>query len=101
MARGSANGVEYEGEWWFVVHFVFQHANEPRFYTHALVVFDPSMNLKRYTLPFKFTRPSSIEYCLGLVVEKERILLSHSIMDREAYVRAYAFDAFEWVSKSV
>jgi hypothetical protein len=31
------------------------------------------------------------------VVEKERILLSHSVMDREAYVRAYAFEAFDWV----
>ena len=56
------------------------------------------MNLKRYTLPFKFTRPSSIEYCLGLVVEKERVLLSYSVMDREAYVGAYALDAFPWVS---
>ena len=97
MARGSTNGVEYDGEWWFVVHFVYHQANELRFYTHALAVFDPQMNLKRYTLPFKFTRGSSIEYCVGIVVEKERILLSHSVMDREAYVRAYAFEAFDWV----
>jgi glycosyltransferase involved in cell wall biosynthesis len=97
LARGSTNGVEYNDEWWFVVHYVYHHANELRFYLHSIVVFDKEMNLKRYTLPFKFTRPSSIEYCLGIVVEKERILLSHSIMDREAYVRAYSFAAFDWV----
>jgi glycosyltransferase involved in cell wall biosynthesis len=100
MARGSTNGVQHKDEYWFVVHFVFQHENELRFYTHALVVFDTSMQLKRYTLPFKFTKASSIEYCLGLVVEKDRILISHSVLDREAYVRIYSFDAFEWVYHS-
>jgi tetratricopeptide (TPR) repeat protein len=97
FARGSCNGVEFEGEYWFVVHYVYQHPNELRFYTHSLVVFDINMKLRRYTLPFKFTKDSSIEYCLGLVVEKERLLLSHSVMDRESYVRVYNRAAFDWV----
>ena len=101
MARGSTNGVAFYDEYWFVVHFVFHKENELRFYTHALVVFDTSMKLKRYTLPFKFTRPSSIEYCLGIVVEKERILMSYSVMDRETYVGIYSLDAFEWTTSSV
>jgi glycosyltransferase involved in cell wall biosynthesis len=97
MARGSTNGVEFNREYWFVVHFVYQHPNEIRFYSHALVVFDTDMNLKRYTLPFKFIKDSSIEYCLGLIVEKERVLISHSLMDREAYVSIYNVNAFDWV----
>jgi glycosyltransferase involved in cell wall biosynthesis len=100
LARGSCNGVEYNNEYWFVVHFVFQHPNELRFYTHSLVILDKNMNLKRYTLPFKFTRPSSIEYCLEIVVEKDRILLSHSVMDRETYVRIYCKNGFDWVDHS-
>ena len=98
LARGSTNGVEYNGEWWFVVHFVYAKANCIRSYYHSVVVFDTNMNLKRYTLPFKFVRHNSIEYCLGIVVEKSRILMSHSVLDGETYVRIFSHDAFEWIN---
>ena len=45
MARGSCNGVEFENEYWFVVHFVHKHGDEIRFYYHSIVVFDKQMNL--------------------------------------------------------
>jgi glycosyltransferase involved in cell wall biosynthesis len=95
LARGSSNGVEFYGEYWFVVHLVYIQDNGARVYFHSLAVFEPSMKLKRYTAPFKFTDHPT-EYCLGLVVEPGRLLMSHSVMDREAFVRGYSRDAFEW-----
>lgn len=80
MARGSCNGVEFEKEWWFVVHFVHKHESELRFYYHSIVVFDDAMRLKRYTYPFKFSK-TPIEYCLGMVVEPGRLLLTLSQND--------------------
>ena len=83
MARGSCNGVEFENEFWFVVHFVHKHGDEIRFYYHSIVVFDTHMKLLRYTYPFKFSG-TAIEYCLGLVVEPGRLILTHSINDSDS-----------------
>jgi len=80
MARGSCNGVEFENEWWFVVHFVHKNEKESRFYYHSIVVFDKQMKLKRWTYPFKFSK-TPIEFCLGMVVEPGRLLLTHSMND--------------------
>jgi tetratricopeptide (TPR) repeat protein len=88
LARGSTNGFRYNDEIWFVVHFVHQNDNEPRHYYHSIVVFDGFMELLKYTRPLKFTN-KEIEYCLGIVVEDTRVLLSHSVWDRESYLRVY------------
>lgn len=87
MARGSCNGFEFEGEWWFVVHFVHKHGDETRFYYHSIVVFDKGVKLKRYTYPFKFTS-TPIEYCLGIIVEPGRLLLTHSVNDSNSVLLA-------------
>ena len=55
----------------------------------SFAVFDDSMNLLRYSAPFKFyTEP--IEYCLGLVVEDERVLITYSVWDRETKLGIYS-----------
>ena len=87
-ARGSTNGCMFEDEIWFVVHLVHKYDGEPRFYYHMIVKFDLDMNLINYTSPFKFTS-EPIEYCCGIVVEKDRIIISHSIWDRESYIKVY------------
>ena len=86
MARGSTNGFPYQDEIWFVVHFVHQWKSEPRFYYHAVVIFDEDMNFKQCTYPFKFSK-KPIEYCLGLVVEDDRIIFSHSVYDDDAQLK--------------
>jgi len=98
LARGSSNGVVFGGETWFVVHYVHQYEAEPRFYYHSLVVLDDDLRCKRYTLPFKFS-DSPVEICLGLVVEEDRILLSHSGNDGSSLVSVYSHDAFQtlWI----
>ena len=102
-ARGSTCGFSYikntriegndninisigEEEIWFILHMVSYE--NPRHYYHVFAVFDESMNLLRYSAPFKFyTEP--IEYCLGLVVEDERVLITYSVWDRETKLGIY------------
>jgi tetratricopeptide (TPR) repeat protein len=101
-ARGSTCGFKYtkrtkmfddnisfnmdEFEIWFVVHLVSYES--PRHYYHMLVVFDKSMNLLRYSAPFKF-EGEPIEYCLGLVVEDEKVIMSYSTWDRTTRLGVY------------
>jgi len=75
-----------ETEIWFVLHMVSYE--NPRHYYHIFAVFDESMNLLRYSAPFKF-HTESIEYCLGLVVEDERVLITYSVWDRETKLGIY------------
>lgn len=102
-ARGSTCGFTYETtstatddeniqlliketEIWFVVHLVSYE--RPRHYYHMLVVFDSDMNLLRYSAPFKF-EGTPIEYCLGLVVEDDRVLMTYSNWDNTSRIGVY------------
>jgi hypothetical protein len=80
------NAIGPTKEIWFVVHLVSYEA--PRHYYHMLVVFDEELNLKRYSAPFKF-EDECIEYCLGLVVEKERVIMTYSTWDRTSKIGIY------------
>jgi hypothetical protein len=72
--RGSTNGVIHNGEIWFVAH-----VNKKGEYFHIFIVFDLGMELKRYSDFFKFEN-ESIEFCLGLVINKS-FILSYSTND--------------------
>lgn len=84
--RGSTCASEYNDERWFVLHMVSYE--QPRHYYHLLAVFDKTMNLLRYSAPFKFGE-TCIEYCLGVVVEKNRVIITHSSWDRTTKVGIY------------
>ena len=85
-ARGSTCGAEYNNEIWFVIHIVSYET--PRHYYHLIVVFDKNMNLLRYSAPFKF-EDICIEYCLGLIVDDDRIILTYSNWDRTTKIGVY------------
>lgn len=105
-ARGSSNGFRYskkvgevepksagnmkidieESEVWFVLHLVSYES--PRHYYHMIAVFDDNMKLKRYSAPFKF-EGDCIEYCIGLVVEDDRVLMTYSNWDRTTKIGVY------------
>jgi hypothetical protein len=76
----------YQSEAWFVVHIVSYE--KPRYYYHLLVVFDQDLNLLRYSAPFKF-EGECIEYCIGLVIEDNKIIIPYSTMDRTTKVAIY------------
>ena len=86
LARGSTCGSKYEDETWFVLHIVsYEH---PRQYYHCLAVFDNNMRLKRYSAPFKF-KGEPIEYCIGLIVEEDRVIMTYSCWDRTTQLAVY------------
>ena len=85
-SRGSTCGYQYEQEIWFVLHIVSYET--PRNYYHCLVVFDENMNLKRYSAPFKF-QGDPIEYCIGLLVEQDRVIMTYSCWDRTTQLAVY------------
>jgi tetratricopeptide (TPR) repeat protein len=84
--RGSTSGAEFNNEIWFVTHIVSYE--QPRHYYHLFVVFDKSMKLLRYSAPFKF-QEDCIEYCIGLVVESDRIIVPYSSWDRTTKIGVY------------
>jgi hypothetical protein len=96
-ARGSSCGSKYinkfgNDEVWFVVHLVSYE--KPRYYYHMLAVFDIDMNLLRYSAPFKF-EGECIEYCIGLVVEEDRVIIPYSTMDRTTKLAIYSKEYIE------
>ena len=87
--RGSTNGYFYNNEYWFVGHIVSYET--PRHYYHILIIFDSNMNLQRYSAPFKFDK-EPIEYCIGLIVESTRIIMTHSVWDGTTNIGIYDMD---------
>ena len=93
--RGSSNCFEYENELWFVTHIVIHNEKRKekyigqRNYYHSIVILDiHTYNIKRYTIPFKFS-PNNTEYCLGLIVEDERVIMTHSVADNTSFIKVY------------
>ncbi len=76
--RGSSNVVEYNNEYWMVVHGVKYCT--PRKYYHMIVILDKNYNVNRYTAPFYYDT-YSIEYCLGLLIDEEYIYMTASRND--------------------
>ena len=75
--HGSTCGYTYNNEIWFVLHIV-SHEQHIHCY-HLISVFDIDMNLLRYSSPFKF-KGDPVEYCIGLIVEDDRVLMSYSVL---------------------
>jgi hypothetical protein len=95
--RGSSCGYSYNNsEIWFIVHLVSYEC--PRHYYHLLCVFDNDMNLLRYSAPFKFMN-FCIEYSLGLIVEKERVIMTHSQVDSTTNISVYDKSYIEEILK--
>jgi hypothetical protein len=84
--RGSTCGFEYGNEIWFVSHI--SHYSSPREYYHIISVFDKNMKLLRYSAPFKFDG-QSIEFCLSIVVEEDKVIINYSTWDRTTNIEVF------------
>ena len=84
--RGSTCGFTFDNEIWFISHIVSYE--KPRHYYHIFAVFDLNMNLQRYSAPFKF-EGEPIEYCVGLIVEHDRLIVPYSTWDRTTKIAIY------------
>ena len=86
--RGSTNGAIYKDELWFIGHNV--EYGKPRKYYHLFMVLDKdTLELKKYSYLFTFDSNADVEFCLGLIVEDERIIISYSNKDRTSKIKTY------------
>ena len=86
QCRGSTCGTMYNNEIWFIVHIVSYES--PRHYYHIIAVFDSDLNISRYSAPVTF-ESVNIEYSIGLIVEKSRVIISYSVMDNSTKIGVY------------
>lgn len=102
-ARGSTPGYTYNDEIWFILHKAqYTHKSKIttlRTYQHFFAVFDRSMNVLRYSELFKF-EDSLVEFCVGLIIEPTRTIVSYSSMDKSAKIgvldNTYIKDSIWW-----
>ena len=81
--RGSTNGIVVGNEIWFLCHIVSYE--DRRYYYHSMVMLDKkTFQLKNYTKMFTFKK-EKVEYCLGMDVFDEKVMLGYSTMDRETH----------------
>jgi len=86
--RGSSNGALYKDEIWFIGHVV--EYGKPRKYYHLFMVLDKdTLELKKYSYLFTFDSNADVEFCLGLIVEDERIIISYSNKDKTSKIKTY------------
>jgi len=91
--RGSTCGVKYlnkqttQVEIWFVLHIASYE--QPRHYYDIIAVFDEGLNLLRYSAPFKY-EDAPIQYCIGLVVKDDSVMINYSVWDRTTRVGIYS-----------
>ena len=85
--RGSTCGFKYNNEIWFIVHIVSYEV--PRYYYNMFAIFDAKMDkLLRYSAPFKF-EGAPIEYCIGMIVEEDRVIIPYSTWDKTTKLAIY------------
>jgi hypothetical protein len=81
--KGSTSGVNHNNEIWFILH-----KSQQKNYQHFFAVFDLNMNLLRYSEPFKLNN-CLVEFCIGLIIEESRTILSFSSLDTNIFVCVY------------
>ena len=88
--RGSTCGFTYKNdqtiEIWFIVHIASYE--QPRHYYDMIAVFDESLNLLRYSAPFKY-EDQPIQYCLSLIVKDDTVIINYSVWDRSTRIGFY------------
>ena len=94
--RGSSHGVLYEDEIWFVTHIVSYE--KPRRYYHSVVVLDClTTKALRVAHPFTF-EGQPIEYCCGILVNKDTISFYYSVRDASPSVICVSKSTMLWKS---
>lgn len=94
-ARGSTPGYIKDNEIWFVLHKaqtdngkIRNDKNHCYNYQHFFAIFDFDMNLIRYSELFKLG-DCKVEFCIGLIVNEEDIILSYSLLDTNSIISTY------------
>lgn len=87
--RGNTPGYTIHDEIWFVVHVTQSNKNTKIYnYQHCFVIFNLNMDLLRYSEFFKFD-DCKVEFCIGLIIEETRTILSYSSLDTNSKIGIY------------
>jgi len=72
---------------WFMVHF---HSDDtPRQYYHMFILLNPeNYDIVKISSPFLFEN-TKVQFGMGLIVEKERIIITYTVFDRDARVASF------------
>jgi hypothetical protein len=85
--RGSSPGFAYDGHIYFLVHTV--EYSTPRHYYHSIAVFkENTLEYVDHSKLFTF-EGKKIEYGLGLIIEDDRVIISHSTWDSTSKLKTY------------
>ena len=87
-ARGSTCGYTKNNEIWFLLHKAQCSMWWDLNYQHFFAVFDLDMNLIRYSELFKIG-DAKVEFCIGLIVKDESIILSYSLLDTQTLISEF------------
>jgi len=85
IMRGSSCAVEYNNQYWFIVHYHTQ-----RQYKEAFVVFDKQMNLIKYSEWFKLE--ADREFAYGFIIENDKFIIGHSTHNSATKLRIFTAD---------
>ena len=98
-ARGTTCGYEYNDEIWFVLHKAQCSPDKKYNYQHFIAIFDTNMKLIRYSELFKLGG-CKVEFCIGLIVKEDSIILSYSLLDCTPCISTYnkkdLFTSIRW-----
>jgi mannosyltransferase OCH1-like enzyme len=93
-ARGSTPSYRKGNEIWFVLHKAQHYIENNKYYfnyQHFFAVFDLEMNLIRFSELFKLGG-YKVEFCIGLILKDQSLILSYSLLDTKCIVSVYDID---------
>lgn len=95
--RGSTNFIkDYKDEnnLYAITHLI-DESRKIRSYYHMIVVLDSkTLELKKYSLPFRFNDIYRVQYCIGLEMINNEVLISFSEIDRSSKLIIISRDEF-------
>ena len=83
--RGGSQLVPWHGGYLSVVHEVLQYGGIERVYLHRFVKFDLHLNITHCSDQF-FLLKRGVEFCAGMRIESESVILSFGVDDRHAWL---------------
>jgi glycosyltransferase involved in cell wall biosynthesis/predicted GH43/DUF377 family glycosyl hydrolase len=86
--RGGSQCVPYGDGWLCLTHESFQGSGKRR-YLHRFVEFDKAFSVSRISDLFHFVH-SGVEFCAGLALHGENLLVSFGVEDRQAFIARVA-----------
>jgi glycosyltransferase involved in cell wall biosynthesis len=97
--RGGAV-IPYKGGYLAVTHETIE-SNEKRIYLHRFVKIDKHFTVYAVSPSWAFHH-HGIEFCAGMVLDREELVLSYGVQDREAWVARVSVEEVEsmkWITK--